>query len=78
MHAGDKVRHRTRPSEPFAQPNERGVVLRATPAYRTIPAQCLVGWGEMKRPDDPICRLFETAPRAEYETWELQKELAYR
>ncbi len=47
-----RVKHRTKPSEPFAQPNAIGVVcsdpvtgsLRITPQWRNIPAQAYVSW----------------------------------
>ena len=49
-----RVRHRGRPSEPFAQPNAVGVVcrdpvtfaLRVTPKLKTIPAQAFVSWND--------------------------------
>lgn len=52
----EKVRHRTKPSEPFAQPNAYGKItrtkedgpLRITPAARGIPAQAYVQWGDEK------------------------------
>lgn len=50
----DKVRHRTRPSEPFGQSGAYGKItrthdegpLRVTPAARGIPAQAYVDWGD--------------------------------
>jgi hypothetical protein len=49
-----RVKHRTKPSEPFAQPNAIGLVcrdpntgsLRITPKWRTIPAQAYVSWND--------------------------------
>jgi hypothetical protein len=50
----DKVKHRSKPSEPFAQPGAHGRItrtredgpLRITPASRGIPAQAYVHWGD--------------------------------
>lgn len=49
-----RVRHRSRPAEPFAQSNAVGVVcrdpstgsLRITPKWKTIPAQAFVSWND--------------------------------
>lgn len=49
-----RVRHRSRPSEPFAQSGAVGVVcrdpstgsLRITPKWKTIPAQAYVCWND--------------------------------
>lgn len=46
MHAGDKVKHVTKPGEPFARPDQRGLVDRLTPAYRQIPAMAYVVWDD--------------------------------
>lgn len=48
----EKVKHRSRPSEPFGQVGAHGKItrtgpdgpLRVTPAYRGIPAQAHVEW----------------------------------
>ncbi|MBF4194624.1 hypothetical protein [Mycolicibacterium phlei] len=48
----EKVRHRTKPAEPFAQPNAFGRItrtredgpLRITPAAKGVPAQAYVAW----------------------------------
>lgn len=42
----DKVRHRIKPSEPFAVPGQYGHILRVTPSYRTVPAQAYINWGD--------------------------------
>lgn len=52
----EKVKHRSKPAEPFAQPNSYGRItktredgaLRITPASRGIPAQAYVQWGDGK------------------------------
>lgn len=49
-----RVRHRSRPAEPFAQSNHVGVVcrnpdtgsLRITPKWKTTPAQAFVSWND--------------------------------
>lgn len=49
-----KVKHRSKPSEPFGQPGAYGHVtrtredgpLRITPAAKGIPAQAFVQWGD--------------------------------
>lgn len=46
MRADDKVKHTGRPAEPWGRPGQRGVVLRVTPGYRTIPAQAFVQWDD--------------------------------
>lgn len=43
MHS-EKVKHRTKPSEPWGQPGAIGKVTRVTPAYRSIPAMAHVEW----------------------------------
>jgi hypothetical protein len=50
----ERVKHRTKPSEPFGQPGQHGVInrtktdgpLRIAPAGPGIPAQAHVTWGE--------------------------------
>jgi hypothetical protein len=41
---GDTVYHRTKPSEPHADPTNPGTVLRITPSGRGIPAAALINW----------------------------------
>jgi hypothetical protein len=44
MHPGLRVRHKSKPQEPFSKEGEFGTVIRVTPAARMIPAQCYVDW----------------------------------
>lgn len=48
-----RVRHRSKPAEPFAQFNATGVIcrtntdtLRITPQWKNIPAQAFVSWND--------------------------------
>lgn len=41
---GIKCKHKTKPSEPFAEEKQHGVIHRITPAARGIPAQAFVLW----------------------------------
>jgi hypothetical protein len=49
-----RVRHRSKPSEPWAQPGAVGVItrdpstgsLRITPKWKNTPAQAFVSWNE--------------------------------
>lgn len=53
----ERVRHRSKPAEPFAQPGAHGRItrtrdegpLRITPARRGIPAMAHVQWGDEER-----------------------------
>lgn len=46
MIAGDKVKHVTKPSEPFGEVGAVGHVVRVTPAARQIPAQAYIAWDD--------------------------------
>lgn len=55
-----KIQHRSKPSEPFGREGQHGLVLRITPAYRTIPAQAYCKWEMVVGKDFPLPRVYYT------------------
>ena len=46
MRVDDRVKHKSKPNEPFATVGQHGVVTRVAPSAPGIPAAVFVTWGD--------------------------------